>query len=107
MGFFSLDIRCESTRDCLLLNLDGLLRRNGFGRAIDDLPLLDESLDQPVVLAVAQTALLNTILAQIEVSALTDAAMPVGIWDGLIAFIAANGERIAWNREVPNASLSH
>ena len=104
---FSLDVRCESTWNRLLLNFDSLLWRNGFGGAVDDLPTLDESLDQPVVLAIAKTTLLDTVLAQIKVATLTDAAMPVCIWDGLIAMIAANGEGVALKRARPSAGLFH
>ena len=107
VGVFSLNIRCESTRDCLLLNLGTLLWCNGLGRAIDDLACLDESLDQPVIPTVAQATFIDTVLAQIEVTTLTDAAMPVSIRYRLVAIVAADGKRVAWDRAVSSAGLSH
>lgn len=107
MNVFSFDVRCESARNRLLLNLGSLLWRNGFGGAVDDLSTLDESLDQPVVLAIAKTTLFDTVLTQIKVATLADAAMPVCIWDRLVAMIAADGEGIALNRARPSADLFH
>lgn len=70
-----------------------LARSDGLGGAGDDLAtLVGGALDQPVVAAVAGSAVVDAGLAEIEVTVLAGGAVVVDIGDGLLAVVAADGE---------------
>jgi hypothetical protein len=68
------------------------LWRKSLGCAIDNLSVLDETLDHPVVLTLAGNAILDTILAEIEVTIITSAAVIMFVGDSRFAVVAVNGE---------------
>ena len=97
---FFLQLRCERARNLFLcFDLESLLGSDGLGCAGNDLAIFHESLDQEVVLTFTKVALLNTLSTEIEVPDVADATMPVDVWNGFIALVAADSEGCAWNWE--------
>jgi hypothetical protein len=80
----------------------GRLWRNCLGRAVDDLSVLNKTLNHPVILAAAKDAPIDTGLAEIIVAIIAGTAMIVLIWDRFTAVVAENGEYAGgqgwWNR---------
>lgn len=89
--------RCSSLR-LLRLHKSSLgCRESGLGRnslsgAVDDLPILHETLYHPVSIATAEDTIINTILAEIKVTVIASAAVIVLIWNGFGAVITINRE---------------
>ena len=83
----SSNLRLWSNKGCLGLG-EGALWCNGLSGAVNNLSVLDETLDQPVILASTNDATTNTALAEIKISIIADAAMIVNIWNRVIAVIA-------------------
>jgi len=93
MKLFFLDVGVESTGNIfLILDLGMLLGSYGLSRAVDNLAIFDESLDQPMILEITQNTLFNTGLAEIKISIITDAAVPVSIRYTRITVVAADSE---------------
>ena len=97
---FSLDVRGEGTRDFFLLfrllSLDHFLRGNSLGLAVDNLAVFDGSLDEPMLLVVAEISTLDAILAEIKVAIIADTAVPVCVRNSAIAIVTANCEIGTW-----------
>lgn len=92
-SLFTLGVRGESTRNLfLLLGIGRFLWADGFSRARNDFAILYRALDQPMILIGAKDTLINTVSAEIKVSHIADAAVPMNIWDGLVAVVAADSE---------------
>lgn len=77
-------------RDSLLDRLD--FRRHGLSRAVDDFSVLHDTLEKPMVLALAENSIVNAGLAEIKVTILASAAVVVNIRDRSVAVVAVNGE---------------
>jgi hypothetical protein len=65
---------------------------NGLCCAIDDLAILYETLDHPVVVTTAENTSTDTGLAEVEVAIIAGAAVIVHIGNGLSAVIAVDRE---------------
>jgi len=75
-----------------LLNLGLGPGGNRLGSAVHDLAVLDDPLDEPVVDTVASDALIDAVLAKVEVAVVAGRAVVVGIGNCLIAAVAAHGK---------------
>lgn len=73
--------------------LFSLLRGNRLSGAVGDHAVVDETLDQPMTFATAMISSIDTGLAQIVVTTITDVAVIVLVRDRLAAVIAVNAER--------------
>jgi hypothetical protein len=65
---------------------------NGLGRAVDDLSVLNKTLNHPVVLTTAKNPLIDTGLTEVKVAIIAGTAMIVLIWNRFTAVVAVNGE---------------
>jgi len=63
-------------------------RSDSLGSAVDDLTVLDETLDEPVLFTKTAHTRLDAVVAQIVVTIVTDAAVEMRIRHGLVAAIA-------------------
>jgi hypothetical protein len=70
----------------------GGLGCDGLSGAVGDLAVPHETLDQPVVLAIAEHAAVETGLAEVEIAIVAGAAMVVLIRDSVLAVVAVDGE---------------
>jgi hypothetical protein len=68
------------------------LRRHGLSGAVDDLSILYDTLDEPMIFALAENSVVNASLAEIKITILASAAVVMNIRDGLIAVVAINSE---------------
>jgi hypothetical protein len=67
---------------------DPRLGTDGLGGAVDDDTVLDQTLDEPVVISIACDALVDAVLAEIEITIVAGRAVIVSIRDGLITAVA-------------------
>jgi hypothetical protein len=58
--------------------------------AVDDLSILNKTLDHPVILTTAKNAVVHTGLTQIKVTIIAGTAMIMFIWDSLAAVVAVD-----------------
>lgn len=65
--------------------------------AVDDLAVLDRTLDEPVTLSRAQLAIVDTLLAQVVVTIIADAAVVVLVLHGFVALIAVDSPGMCVN----------
>jgi hypothetical protein len=72
-------------------SLGELLWRKSLGGTGNDHSVQNGSLEQPVLISIASDSGVNASLAEVEVTALTDTAMIMFIWNGRAAVIAVNG----------------
>jgi hypothetical protein len=85
--------RCGLLR---LLNESGLglvvlaARSNSLGGAVDDLAVLDETLNHPVILTAAVDAAIDAFLAKVKIALVTGAAVVMLIWDRKVAVVAVD-----------------
>lgn len=68
---------------------------NNLGGAGDELSIIERSFDEPVSTDRAEIASINTLLAQVIVTTLTDGAVIVLIGDGGLAQVAVDHNRAA------------
>lgn len=68
------------------------LRRNSLRGTRNDLPALHKTLDHPVLVTATEHTGINTSLAQIKVTVITDTAVVMLIRDSLGAVVAVDGE---------------
>lgn len=61
-----------------------------LGDTVDNLAVLDEALDHPVVLASARDALIHASLAQIVVTIVADIAVVMHVGNGHVAAVAVH-----------------
>lgn len=76
--------------DGLLDRLD--LWRHSLSGAVNDLSVLHDALEKPMVLTLADNSIVDASLAEIKVTILASAAVVVNIRDGSVAVVAVNGE---------------
>jgi hypothetical protein len=94
----------------LLLNKSGLgfgsnrLWCNNFSCAVDDLAILDKTLDHPVIISTTEVSIVHTALAKVKVTFITSAAMIMLIRNRLTALVAVDREYAdrwgSWNAGV-------
>jgi len=68
------------------------LRCNGLGGAVDDLSILNKTLDHPVSITFTENTVIDTCLTEIKVAIITNAAVVMLIWDGIAAVVAVDRE---------------
>lgn len=68
------------------------LRRHGLSGAVDNLSVLHDTLNKPMVLTLADYSLIDTSLAEIIITILASAAVIVNIWDRFVAVVAVDSE---------------
>jgi hypothetical protein len=85
---------CEGSRDVLSLLGLGLgldhLGWDALGGAVDDAAVLNEALDHPVTSARAVNAGVNTCGTEIVIATVTDAAVEVFVFHGVVAVVAVD-----------------
>lgn len=82
--------RSRNGSRALFVDLGDLgLGSDGLGGAVHKDTVSDESLEQPVVGAVAGDALVDTILAQVKVAVITRGAVVMGVGDCFVTAVAA------------------
>lgn len=87
----------------LLLGL-GCARLLGCAR--DDFAVLKDTLDKEVVWDIAVVAIVKALLAQVKVTLLAGAAVPMVVRNGIVALVAAHAERVEWRaREARHLGL--
>jgi len=85
----SWNLRFGCNEGCLGLRRNTLWC-NGLSSTVDDLAILNETLDQPVVITSTDNPTANTALAEIKVTIIADAAVIVYVWDGIVAIVAVD-----------------
>ena len=63
---------------------------NCLSSAVDNLPVLNKTLDHPMILTTAKNAITNAGLAEIKVAIIAGTAMIVLIWNRFAAVVAVN-----------------
>lgn len=86
----SRNLRFRSNKSCLGLG-ETTLWCNSLSCAVNNLSILNETLDQPVALASANDSTSNASLAEVKVTFIADTAVIVYIWDGIVAVVAVDG----------------
>jgi len=72
---------------------------NGLRCAVNDLAILHETFNHPVIITTTENSIVNTALTEVEVTIITGAAVIMLIGDGLAAIVAVDREDVDRKRD--------